>query len=101
MPIVINATCLNKYTSVLPRYNLYANEPVALYTTSNDARTSRITNAHMTLSPFVRWLKFLIWCCMFNASVIFTHPFWGFSLIVIFLCPSREGMNSMMFDYAA
>jgi hypothetical protein len=53
MPRTIKANCLNRYTSVLPLYILYAKEPVALYTTSSDVIASRITIPQIYLSPLV------------------------------------------------
>jgi hypothetical protein len=53
IPSVMNAICLNKYTNVFPLYNLYANELVALYTTSKLTSDKTITIAQITLSPFV------------------------------------------------
>jgi hypothetical protein len=53
MPSVIKAICLNKYTNVLPLYNLYANELVALYTTNKLTSDNTTTIAQITLSPRV------------------------------------------------
>src|SRR5579875_1441711 len=69
-PMAINAICLNKYTSVLPLYILYASEPVALYTTSNDTSTNKKTVAQITLSPLVLYRKPRIELCMLMDSFI-------------------------------
>lgn len=54
-PITVNDNCLNKYTSLLPLFILYAKEPVALYTTKTEISARINTIPQMNLSPCVRF----------------------------------------------
>src|SRR5437763_14862591 len=80
-PIPIKAICLKRYTSVLPLYILYASEPVALYTTSNEINTNSNTIAQITLSPFVLCRRLFRELCRLRASGMFTFAIIGFNSI--------------------
>src|SRR6476469_6949787 len=97
-PSTMNESCLNKYTSVFPLYILYASEPVALYTTSNDVIASSTTMPQMYLSPReppqTPPIEGLSNSFSFLFSILFSPPNITFYLKLL-LCPNSPPLEEL------